>query len=434
MAMTDLRPDPLAVPPGEWHMYRRDHRLTGRSPMPGKISTPAVRWSFPLGGSENECFPVPGAAGRMDLLFAYGGCVVRTDGTGTIIWKSRSYGINAIGAVEDLDGDGEMEIACSTGYEVIVLAAESGDLLMKHYVGFPHSAGTPAGTLLCHKFDRSSRGMHLIAPMMSAKEVLVFDFRNGKRNGVLAHTLWMDDAFHPTAVAADMDNDGVDELVISKLCGLYVFNVLTGTMTSIGALDLQRRAAPELWPEPAHRYRWRRCARGGHCCGTRGTAHRCDRQRREGEPDPALGQVRGIHLSQRHDRAPAYGKFSLGCGWRRQTRIGVCLFNARGDGRWWLEVLDPLTGTIKLEMPDTYLWGVQDINGDGVSELLIGEEHDRNPAPFSTVQVVSVKGLKAVTVVELRQCTVCGERVSDPPDGGRISARCSSAMMRHGPT
>ena len=29
-----------------------------------------------------------------------------------------------------------------------------------------------------------------------------------------------------------MDNDGVDELVVSKLSGLYVFNVLTGTMTA----------------------------------------------------------------------------------------------------------------------------------------------------------------------------------------------------------
>ena len=91
-----------------------------------------------------------------------------------------------------------MEIVCCTGYEMIVLAAESGDLLMRHYVGFPLSAGTPAGTLLCHRFDRKSAGMHLIAPLMSAKEVLVFDFRNGNREGVLAHTLWMDDAFHPT--------------------------------------------------------------------------------------------------------------------------------------------------------------------------------------------------------------------------------------------
>ncbi len=50
-----------------------------------------------------------------------------------------------------------------------------------------------------------------------------------------------------------------------------------------------------------------------------------------------------------------------------KPELVVSLFNARNDGRWWLEILDPKTGTLKLEMPDTYLWGVQDIDGDGVS-------------------------------------------------------------------
>ena len=185
--MAQAHPDPLLVPAGEWHMYRRDHHLTGRSPMPGRISRPSVRWTFPINGSENECVPIPSDGGRMDLLFAYGGCVVRTDGGGRTVWKSEGYGVNAIGAVEDLDGDGRLEIVGSTGYEVIVLAAESGRLLLRHYVGFPISAGTQASTLLCHRFDRNSRGMHLIVPLMSAKEVLVFDFREGRREVRFPH-------------------------------------------------------------------------------------------------------------------------------------------------------------------------------------------------------------------------------------------------------
>ena len=392
------QPDAQGVPAGEWHMYRRDHHLTGRSPMPGNITRPRIRWSFPLGGSENECFPIPAEGGRMDLLLAYGGCVVRTTGTGTTVWKSPSYGINAVGAVEDLDGDGRLEIVCSTGYDVIVLAAESGQLLMKHYVGFPLSSGTQASTLLCHRFDKSSTGMHMIAPLMSAKEVLVFDFRNGNRKGALAHTLWMDDAFHPTVAAADMDNDGVDELVVSKLCGLYVFNVLTGTMT--------------------HSVRWT----------SNGERHRNYGLLQLIDID-GDGAREVVIVAERVARHIAVidndGKGNLKLLWDRfvefiypndttelrhtgnsvedvdgdgKPELVVSMFNGRGDGRWWLEVLDPMTGRLKFEMPDTYLWGIQDVDGDRIPELLIGSEKERNPLSFSRVQILRLKNLNAVTL------------------------------------
>jgi outer membrane protein assembly factor BamB len=407
--MTDPRHDPLAVPPGEWHMYRRDHRLHGRAPLAGAITTPTIRWSFPLGGSENECFPVPAADGRMDLLFAFGGCVIRTDGTGTVLWKSRSYGINAIGAVADLDGDGTMEIACSTGYEVIVLAAESGTLLMRHDVGFPRSSGTPAGTILCHQFDKTSRGMHLIAPMMSAKEVLVFDFRNGNRNGTLTHTLWMDDAFHPTAVAADMDNDGVDELVISKLSGLYVFNVLTGAMLS-----------SVTWTSNGERHR----NYGLHQLididgdGVREVVIVAERVARhiavidndgKGKLTPLWDRfVEFIYPSDTTELRHV-GNSVADVDGDGKPELIVCLFNDRKDERWWLEIIDPLTGAVKMALPDTYLWGVQDVNADGTPELLIGKEYHRNPAPYGTVEVVSVRGLSTTSLWRCENARFAGK-------------------------
>ncbi len=419
--MTTLPPDPLAVPPGEWHMYRRDHKLSGRSPLRGDIAHPSIRWSFPLGGSENECFPIPAADGRMDLLFAYGGCVVRTDGTGATIWKSRSYGINAVGAIEDLDGDGRLEIVCCTGYEVIVLAAESGRLLMKHYVGFPLSAGTQASTLLCHRFDKKSRGMHLIAPLMSSKEVLVFDFRDGKREGLLAHTLWMDDAFHPTVAAADMNNDGVDELLVSKLCGLYVFDVLAGTMT--GSVR---------WTSNAERHRNYGLLQlidiDGD--GSREVVIVAERVARhiavidnDGKGNLSLLWDRFVEFIYPHDTTELRHTVNSvqdvdGDG---KPELVVCLFNARNDGRWWLEILDPKTGALKREMPDTYLWGVQDIDGDGVSEILISKEFLRNPVPFSTVEIVSVRTLTPVVLWRCDNARFAGRGIR--PSGWKSNFR-----------
>lgn len=390
--------DPLAVPAGEWHMYRRDHRLSGRSPLPGNISRPGILWSYPLGGSENECTPIAAAEGRTDLLFAYGGCVIRSDGNGTALWRSQPCGINAIGAVEDLDGDGRLEIVCSTGYEVIVLASESGAILLRYYVGFPLSAGTQASTILCHRFDRSSAGMHLIAPLMSAKEVLVFDFRNGRGSGVLTHTLWMDDAFHPTVAAADMDNDGVDELVVSKLSGLYVFNVLTGTMvqsvrwTSNGErhrnygllqlVDIDGDGAREVVIVAE------RVARHISVIGN------------DGKGNLSLLWDRFIEFIYPDDTTELRhtGNSVQDVDGDGRPELVVSLFNGRKDGCWWLEVIDPVTGVVKTAMKDKYLWGVQDVDGDGVYELLIGTERLRNPSPFSSVEVVALRALTPVTL------------------------------------
>ena len=384
--------DTSEVPSGQWHMYRRDHRLTGRSTMPGEIGRPAVLWAFPLGGSENECIPIPAGGGKADLLFAYGGCVVRMDGGGVQLWKSPACGINAVGAVEDIDGDGRLEIVCSSGYEVIVLAEESGAILMRHYVGFPLSSGTQASTMICHRFDRTSAGMHLVVPLMSSKEVLVFDFRNGNRRGTLARTLWMDDAFHPTVAAADMDGDGVDELIVSKLCGLYLFDVMTGRMKS-----------SFRWTSNGERHRNYGLLQlvdiDGD--GAREVVIVAERVARhiavidnDGAGNLSLLWDRFVEFIYPEDTTELRHTVNSiadvdGDG---KPELVVGIYNGRKDGRWWLEVIDPLTGRVKREFPDRYLWGVQDADADGVPEILMGMERKRNPAPFAEVEIVSLKG------------------------------------------
>ncbi len=355
--------------------------------LPGDIARPSIHWSYRLGGSENECFPVPGTG---DLLFAYGGCIVRTDGTGSVQWKSGGYGINAIAAVEDLDGDGEPEIIASTGYQVIVLSSANGELLFRNYVGFPTSAGSPANMILCHRFDTASKGMHLIVPLMSSKEVKVFDFRGG--NGTLAHTLWMDDAYHPTVAAADIDNDGIDELVVSKLCGLYVFDVLSGAMKS-----------SVRWTSNGERHRNYGLLQlvdiDGD--GTREVVIVAERVARhlavidnDGEGSLSLLWDRFIEFIYPNDTTEVRhtGNSVQDVDGDGLPEIVVALFNARADGRWWIEIIDPLTGALKTEIPDRYLWGIQDVDGDGVYEVLLGKETERQPGRASDIEVVKLSG------------------------------------------
>ena len=377
-----------AVPPAEWHTYRRDNQLTGRCLNPGAIVRPTVHWQYALGGSENEVFVTRNPDGSSDLLLAYGGCVVRTSWRGEIVWKTPSYGLNAIGRVVDLDGDGSEEILASTGYEVFVLSAKDGRVLLRDYVGFPASAGTPANMMLCHRFDPSSAGMHLVVPMMSSKEVRVFDFRKGSANVRLAHTLWMDDAYHPTVAAADLDNDGLDELVVSKLCGVYVFDVLNGTMKSSAR-----------WTSNGERHRNYGLLQliDIDNDGTLEIVIAADRVARhlsvlknDGKGNLSLLWDRFVEFIYPNDTTEVRhtGNSVSDVDGDGKRELVVSFFNARGDGRWWLEIIDPVSGAVKHELPDRYLWGVQDIDGDGILELFVSKEDARQPKAFSASEIL----------------------------------------------
>ena len=410
-----------AVPPAEWHTYRRDNQLTGRCSTPGAIVHPFVQWQYALGGSENEVFVARKTDGSSDLLLAYGGCVVRTSWHGEIVWKTPSYGLNAIGRVVDMDGDGIEEILASTGYEVFVLSAEDGQVLLRNYVGYPASAGTPANMMLCHRFDPSSAGMHLIVPMMSSKKVRVFDFRKGAANVRLAHTLWMDDAYHPTIAAADLDNDGIDELVVSKLCGVYVFDVLSGRMKST-----------VRWTSNGERHRNYGLLQliDIDNDGNRDIVIAADRVARhfsvlknDGRGNFSLLWDRFVEFIYPDDTTEVRhtGNSISDIDGDGRRELVVSLFNARGDGRWWLEIIDLVSGAIKQELPDRYLWGVQDIDGDGISELLVSEEQARQPKPFSVSEILKGEGEKTRVLWSAPAVRFAGRSLR--PEGWRSNFR-----------
>ena len=50
-----------------------------------------------------------------------------------------------------------------------------------------------------------------------------------------------------------------------------------------------------------------------------------------------------------------------------RPEIVVSLFNATRDGRWHVQVLEGMTGRIKADLPDRYLSGLRDVDGDGAA-------------------------------------------------------------------
>lgn len=68
------------------------------------------------------------------------------------------------------------------------------------------------------------------------------------------------------------------------------------------------------------------------------------------------------------------------------------LWDGTADGRWHIYAHDGLTGTVRADLPDEYLQGVFDVNGDDVAELLTAASSGAGVPQFGPSRVYSLKG------------------------------------------
>ena len=377
---------------GEWRDYRRDDSRMGVQSLARKTGKLEQRWSIHLGGSFQEVEPVPDDSG--DLLMADAGGIQRVSSQGKLCWRTKPFGAHWIAGVFDLDADGHLEILTSNGREVIILSAETGEFLFRDTVGPPFSYGTYAPMFQVHSFF--GKGRQILVPCFSNKEVLMYDCSNGARNTKILHRLWMDDSYHPSIVIGDVNNDGIDEIVIARLGGVYVFEPHFGRMIS-----------QTIWKSDEERRR-----NYGHF---------------ELVDIDADGNLEAIILSDKVTRHIAVlgndGHGNFNPLWDRliehiypddttelrytsnsirdfdgdgKLEIAVGIFNARRDGRWHTEILRAETGACILDLPDHYLRGVQAVNGDGKPELCLSHEPARGLRPHSEISIYSPREGKII--------------------------------------
>lgn len=340
-----------------WSDYRgSDGRLRGHCDAIGKksIDDLAVVQSIPLGGNLQEVYPTTDGSG--DLLLAYGGAIQRVRSNGEYCWKSKPCGIHWITGMYDLDLDGRFEIVTSNGIEVLILSAEDGTMLWRENVEYPKGFGTYGSVLHVHRLLHNRRGLQIVAPIYSSKEVLIFDCSNGAEHTYLHKALWMNDSFHPTVTIGDVNNDGVEEVVVAKLGGVYVFDPESG-----------EKLHETLWHSDTERRR------------NYGQFELCDI---DGD-----GDLEAIILSDRVSRHVAVldndgtGRFTP--LWDRfiqhiypsdttelhyiersiadhdgdgNIEIALSLFNANESSKWQTEIIDAKTGTTKTVLHDRFLW------------------------------------------------------------------------------
>ncbi|HTN82129.1 MAG TPA: hypothetical protein VL242_00520, partial [Sorangium sp.] len=122
------------VAAGDWASARHDPQRTGATPSTSNIVKPAPYWRAYLGGVLSTGKVLGGDAnqdGENDLLFVSGGRVVLSDPQGFVRWSTPSLGFQTVHALDDLDGDGQLEAVVLSGAGAAVVAGASGTILWR---------------------------------------------------------------------------------------------------------------------------------------------------------------------------------------------------------------------------------------------------------------------------------------------------------------
>ncbi|WP_162144039.1 FG-GAP repeat domain-containing protein [Sorangium cellulosum] len=118
----------------DWPSARHDAQRTGATSSTSNIVKPAPYWRAYLGGVLATGRVLAGDTnqdGDIDLLFVSGGRVVLSDPLGFVRWSTPSLGLQTLHSVDDLDGDGRLEIVALSGAGAAVIDGSSGAILWR---------------------------------------------------------------------------------------------------------------------------------------------------------------------------------------------------------------------------------------------------------------------------------------------------------------
>lgn len=332
---------------GSWRQFRRDRKLTGRSPLVGDITCPQLLWTIDLGARTNWFSIVPGSgSGSLDLPVS--GVV------GGDRWTIGQQQYETIGDQIDLNGDfshlvdpllrgthllGDL-LPGIAGFERIICAPEWGIVENRCYM---HNWANDAWVKVWHSDLENFEANHGARPLVG-----------------------------------DFDNDGVDEAVVSGWYQIHMLDMATGVKERTGEfLDPLTSGARE---NPTGRaYGWFGAldidgqpkdefvilGDFEHFIAVLGWQN----------DDIVLLWERRIETNiyqtfVRHHVLPNPVQDVDGDG---LPDIATSIFNEGGDEKWHVMVFDASTGSVKLDIAEAYLSGLGDLDNDQVAELLISK-------------------------------------------------------------
>ena len=382
---------PANVPPGQWWQYRQDRQLSGRSLIKGKIDHPAIRWSHAISGRET----------LLDATLAKGPPTVSLPAvdvplspeklsTGQILMGWQVAGPNGVSWF-DLDGNGQLT-PVGRGYNQkigTILPNQPGlQWVEAEAKGYPKVPGVYKGTVRM----KVRQGGQWTAGWEIETATLV----------------WVAEP-----IFGDFDADGRTEIALLPWFRLNVLDATTGELEEqcnylaedeseipghggraygwFGATDLDGDNRPEfVIIEDFIRYATVIARRDGKL--ERLWLKVWEPKTSDGHfPDPKTTVVVRVN--------PEPVQEVDGDGYKE---IVVSVFNASGDGRWHVLVIEPLSGAVKYDLPSQFLIGLRDADGNGIADLFCTavESGPRIPEP-AELSIVSFNGRKAARLWQL---------------------------------
>ena len=376
--------------PGVWPMFRRDLSASGHQTLPGQITTPAIQWSAYVGGALFDAHIIE-VDGRRIVILPFGGCLQAYAVDGTPIWRTRPAGVEGIIGIADIDRDERLEIVASNGRTVLVYSAHTGALLHQTYLGPPFGGGYMFTCALLHHFPAVGPGYQLAVGMLSTREVVFLDFSPGADRPIRRHIFWMDDFFHPTVLAADIDGDGEEELIVTKLSSVFAFDPASGRLKAecswssggtpkrnYGLFQIRDIDGDGRLDMLVMSYVVSRHIAVVENDGRGGLRNRWDRF---------------IEHVYPHDECELRYTVNSCCDVDCDGRLElvVSIYNEHRDGEWWLHIIDASDGVVRTRLKGYYLHDVIERPG-GPPLVLVSIEGNRLPSEFTTLMLLEWDG------------------------------------------
>jgi hypothetical protein len=116
----------------DWPVARHDGKRSATgAPGASSIAKPAPYWRIYLGGSLNRRAYLTSDVnldGKVEVVYVAGGKVIAKLADDTVVWESPPVGITTLVGIDDLDGDGNRDVAAFSDRQAFLISGKDGSI------------------------------------------------------------------------------------------------------------------------------------------------------------------------------------------------------------------------------------------------------------------------------------------------------------------